>query len=192
MNPFPPSSRGFDLYAGLEPSLGKLPLVHGQSVHPRSLIKDLQTISLEDLLGTVGSDRLMAQAVRAGLLLVADAWDEAHEVAQELDTVEGSYWHGIVHRREPDAGNAKYWFRRVGIHPVFARLGEWDSRWPPAAKQVFDTLIPSGAWAPFAFIDLCVGNADAASPDLRPALVAIQAREIRLLLDYCIRNATTP
>ena len=163
-----------------------------QSIHPRSLITDLQRVSLEDLLGTVVSDRLMAQAVKAGLLLAADAWDEAHEVAQELDTVEGSYWHGIVHRREPDAGNAKYWFRRVGTHPVFAVLGEWDSRLPPSAKQVFDTLIPSGAWDPFAFIDVCTGNADTASSAPYPALVAIQAREIRLLLDYCIRHAATP
>lgn len=192
VNPFSSSGTGFEIYAGLEPSLAELPLVHGRPTHPRSLITDLQTISLEDLLGTNVSDRLMAQAVRAGLLLVAEAWDEAHEVAQELDTVEGSYWHGIVHRREPDAGNAKYWFRRVGTHPVFARLGERDSRLPPSVKQVFDTLVSSGAWDPFAFIDVCTGNAGAGSSDPYPALVAIQAREIRLLLDYCIRNATTP
>ena len=190
VNPFSSSGTGFEIYAGLEPSLAELPLVHGRSTHPRSLITDLRTISLEDLLGTSVSDRLMAQAVRAGLLLVVEAWDEAHEVAQELETVEGSYWHGIVHRREPDAGNAKYWFRRVGTHPVFVRLGEWDSRLPLSAKHVFDTLASSGAWDPFTFIDVCIRNADAASSDPYPALVAIQAREIRLLLDYCIRNAT--
>lgn len=161
-----------------------------QSTHPRSLITDLQTISLEDLLGTSVSDRLMAQAVRAGLLLVVEAWDEAHEVAQELETVEGSYWHGIVHRLEPDAGNAKYWFRRVGTHPVFVRLGEWDSRLPPSAKQVFDTLVSPGAWDPFTFIDVCIRNADAGSSDPYPALVTLQAREVRALLDYCVRNAT--
>lgn len=188
MNPFPPTSQGFEFYAGLEPSLGELPLVHSPSNHPRSLIKELQTISLEDLLGTVVSDRFMAQAVRAGLLLVADAWHEAHEVAQELNTVEGSYWHGIVHRREPDAGNARYWFRRVGTHPIFAQLGTWDSRLPLPAKQVFDKLIPSGTWDPFTFIDVCMGNFDFDSPDR--TFVTIQAREIRLLLDYCIRNAT--
>ena len=192
VNPFSSSGTGFEIYAGLEPSLAELPLVCRQSTHPRSLITDLQTISLEDLLGTNVSDRLMAQAVRAGLLLVAEAWDEAHEVAQELDTVEGSYWHGIVHRREPDAGNARYWFRRVGTHTVFARLGDWDSRLPPSAKPVFDTIMPSGTWDPFAFIDVCAENADAASSDPHPALVAIQAREIQLLLDYCIRNATNP
>lgn len=190
VNPFSSSGKGFEFYAGLAPSLQALPLVHAQSEHPRSLIKELQTIALEDLLGTNVSDRLMAQAVRAGLLLAADAWHEAHEVAQELNTVEGSYWHGIVHRREPDAGNATYWFRRVGTHPIFARLGEWDSRLPAPAKQIFDKLVPSGTWDPFTFIDVCVGNADADSSDPYPVLVTLQAREIRLLLDYCIRHAT--
>ena len=84
MNPFPPTSQGFEFYADLGPALGELPLVPSPSNHPRSLIKELQTISLEDVLGTVVSDRLMAQAVRAGLLLVADAWNEAHEAAQDF------------------------------------------------------------------------------------------------------------
>lgn len=190
VNPFSSSGKGFEFYAGLEPSLETLPLVHSSSNHPRSLIKELQTITLEDLLGAKMSDRLMAQAVRAGLLLVADAWDEAHEVAQDLDSVEGSYWHGIVHRREPDAGNAKYWFRRVGTHPIFAQLSEWDSSFPSPVKQAFSKLIPSGSWDPFMFIDVCVGNVDCDSSELCPTLVTLQAREIRLLLDYCVRNAT--
>ena len=190
VNPFSSSGKGFEFYAGLEPALETLPLVHSQSDHPRSLIKELQTITLEDLLGAKVSDRLMAQAVRAGLLLVVDAWNEAHEVAQDLDSVEGSYWHGIVHRREPDAGNAKYWFRRVGTHPIFARLGEWDSSFSPPVKQVFSKLIPSGSWDPFMFIDVCVGNVDGDSSELCSTLVTLQAREIRLLLEHCIRHAT--
>lgn len=190
MNPFLPFSKGFEFYADLEPSMARLPLVHSQAGHPRSLIKALQTISPEDLLSTAVSDRLMAQAVRAGLLLVADAWHEAHEVAQELTTVEGSYWHGIVHRREPDAGNAEYWFRRVGTHPVIDGLGRWDRGSPLPVTQALATLIPLGTWDPFAFIDACVEHADSGSSDLHSALVSLQAREIRLLLDYCVRNAT--
>jgi hypothetical protein len=54
----------------------------------------------------------------AGLWLHYGCWDEAHQVAQELNTAEGSYWHAIVHRREPDPGNSAYWFRQTGKHPV--------------------------------------------------------------------------
>ena len=43
-------------------------------------------------------DRDMAACCLAGLWLYHDYWDEAHTVAQDIDTSEGSWWHGIVHR----------------------------------------------------------------------------------------------
>src|ERR1700710_901832 len=64
----------------------------------------------------------VAPAQRAGLYLYFDCWDEAHNVAQEVNSAEGSYWHAIVHRQEPDAGNSGYWFRQVGTHPIFNAL----------------------------------------------------------------------
>lgn len=67
----------------------------------------------------------------AGLYLYFGCWQQAHEVAQDDPSAEGSYWHGIIHRQEPDASNANYWFRRVGKHPVLAQLatryGHWDA-----------------------------------------------------------------
>src|SRR5688500_4990238 len=54
-----------------------------------------------------------ASACMAGLWLYHDFLDESHAISQDLHTVEGSYWHAIMHRREPDAWNSKYWFRRV-------------------------------------------------------------------------------
>src|SRR5262245_29639467 len=70
------------------------------------------------------ADRSFADACRAGLWLLHDFLDESHRISQELDTVEGSYWHAILHRREPDAANAAYWFRRVGQHPIFEALAK--------------------------------------------------------------------
>jgi hypothetical protein len=69
-------------------------------------------------------DREIAAVLRAALYLYFDCWDEAHEIAQDINTPEGSYWHGIVHRQEPDAANAAYWFRQVGAHPIFPALRE--------------------------------------------------------------------
>ena len=61
-------------------------------------------------------------ACPAGLWLLAGDLHHSHTLSQELPTAEGSYWHGIMHRREGDFENAKYWFRRVGQHAVLEEL----------------------------------------------------------------------
>jgi hypothetical protein len=77
-------------------------------------------------------------AVLAGLWLYCGRFEESHGISQELNTAEGSYWHAILHRQEPDDWNSGYWFRRVGRHPIFGELaarakdagyggGEWDA-----------------------------------------------------------------
>src|SRR5262245_45894685 len=64
------------------------------------------------------ADEDMAKACLAGIWLHHDFLDESHAISQEIRTATGSYWHAIMHRREPDAENSKYWWRRVGDHPV--------------------------------------------------------------------------
>jgi hypothetical protein len=140
--------------------------------------------SLAELLGQ--SSRAGLLSLSAGLLQIYDFWDESHEAAQEADDLGeraySAYWHGIAHRREPDPGNAAYWFRRVGRHPVFKPLAD-------AAQGVLDEMpagrpIPflrKGVWDAFAFIDYC----DSAPPASAEEAIArrIQRLEMGLLLD---------
>ena len=50
-------------------------------------------------------DEDMARACLAGLWLYHDFLDESHRISQEIETPTGSYWHGLMHRREGDFGN---------------------------------------------------------------------------------------
>lgn len=122
-----------------------------------------------------------AEAARSGLYLYFSCHDEAHSIAQEIHTTTGSYWHGIMHRQEPDASNAAYWFRRVGHHEIFPALRE-------AAIEMAGAEMPEigkkAAWDPFWFIDAC----EAARGGDR-ALEEIQRAEWQLLFDYCCRRA---
>ena len=53
-------------------------------------------------------------------------WDRAHELAQDVDTADGAWVHAYLHRREGDAANAGYWYRRAGRQPGTALDRERD------------------------------------------------------------------
>ena len=158
-----------------------MPLANGTRIH--SGIAALATRKAEDLLPHSRSP----EAALSGLYLYFCAYDESHSLSQDIPTVEGSFWHGIMHRQEPDAGNAGYWFRRVGQHAVFPALR--DAAAAIAEQNGATKFHVKVTWDPFAFIDYCeLARRKPGSIEEETAM-AIQLAEWQLLFDYCARPA---
>ena len=136
-------------------------------------------------------DRPRTAATQAGLLLMHDELDRCHNFSQSLEGQgthhTGDYWHAIMHRREPDYGNAKYWFRRVGEHPLFPELADRAKRIlsecsDPRAPEWMERLTRDG-WNAMAFVDCCEENDSQPDSHLGLALRRIQWIEMVLLLE---------
>ncbi len=123
-------------------------------------------------------------APMAGLWLYFSCFEEAHALASVCKSREGELWHALVHRQEPDSGNAAYWFRQAGKHPVFSKLAhaavEILRRIPEAEFRV-------GHWDPFAFIAFCDRARLQPGSNQELAAMEIQRAEWQLLFDHSAR-----
>jgi hypothetical protein len=101
-------------------------------------------------------------ALEAGLWLYVDELERSHRVSQSMPGPTGAFWHAIMHRREGDFSNSKYWLRAAGAHPAGRLLPGHD---------------------PAAFVDLV---RDASG---NPGhLVETQRREWAALFTWCAQN----
>ncbi len=165
------------------------------------LTHQIQDLSLEMLFdGQSVKDSTMGDALQSGLLLWNDAPDASHTISQGIESRTSSYWHGIMHRREPDYSNAKYWFGRVGVHPTFPSLRERALALLQSGSTESDSLADYAEaiektedWDAFRFVDWCqAADRDRSTPEaVKAFLQTIQVEEIKLLLNYSYQQALT-
>jgi len=154
------------------------------------LSQQISTLAAGTLCGPTWRDASYAEAVKAGLLLWNDDLAAAHTLAQRLTHPTGSYWHALMHRREPDYGNSKYWFDRVGDHPIFPELRTLATTTAEALGEakLATAVAASYEWNPFRFVDWC--EAVTREPATAAYLGLVQLDELRLLLLHSFRQAT--
>ncbi len=117
------------------------------------------------------------ECLKALVLLWNDHLDAAHDLVQDLPGPDAAFVHGIMHRREPDYSNARYWFGRVGDHPAFEPLADVAAPVLASHASLPFRLIREGRWDGFAFIDAV--SATRRSSDM--PLVADVLRELQRL-----------
>jgi hypothetical protein len=154
------------------------------------LFNELRLARLSDVCGTVVSPA-DATAVLAGLWLLHGDADESHRLSQSIEDEGrhrcGNFWHAIMHRQEPDYGNSKYWFRRVGRHPIFPELARRADELIAAdgsdsGRRWRSKLgLPSG-WDPLAFVDWCEAAARESDASQIRLIRRVQFVEMQLLL----------
>jgi hypothetical protein len=148
-----------------------MPLAMGRCSSNRAL-QLLQSSRADDLFPRSRAP----EAALSGLYLYFSCLDEAHRIAQDISSAEGSYWHAIMHRQEPDAGNSGYWFGRVGNHAIFPRLRG-------AASAIGVDFGPR--WDPYAFIDFCEQARKVTGSEQERKALEVQRAEWQLLFDFC-------
>lgn len=137
-----------------------------------------------------------AYAMLAGLWLWHDALDECHEIAQKDNgkrddaAITLCFWHAVMHRREGDFSNAKYWYARCTNHPVLQTMTPFvnDILHPLPADKSYLRL-SQGGWNPNAFVDLAEELQHRSADPRHGVAVALQKLEWRLLFDHCTRVA---
>lgn len=164
------------------------------------LLDQLRSYDPQQDLPSIGSTA-DAAALKAGLLCLHDYLDESHEYSQSVQSQgrhrAGDYWHHIMHRREPDYSNAKYWSRAVGYHPLHDEL-------PTAVEPLFEQyksipqvaswkpqLVQNKRWLLNAFVDCCQECENTGDPELNAFARQVQWREMLLLLQKTSLDAVS-
>jgi len=132
----------------------------------------------------------MAEDVRCGLWLWHDFLEPAHHLAQADPTVTGSLWHAILHRREGNFDNSRYWYAKCRQHFILGPLAQHVSAMVnplPADKRLLKLTI--NGWDADAFVALVEDMRHQPADPLHTLCVEIQRLEWRLLIEHCAAQA---
>jgi hypothetical protein len=158
-----------------------LRLVPTEPGHPEMIRRIREAPEIELTGGAMLADGTYPQMVRAGMFYAYDAIDESHRIIQQIPSDEASYWHGMVHRREGDFENARYWFRRTGRLGLF---GEMHAR----SAEVSPLMGRQSDWDPYVLVGQCEQARFGGDVDQKE-LVGLQRLEFEVMFDHFWRGA---
>jgi hypothetical protein len=145
--------------------------------------------------------------VRNALYQKNDDLDAAHQICQSVgegsSLPEISYWHGIIHRREPDINNARNWFQRAQnlaandalYRAAYSHLQRaiqmpdyGEAR--ETALQFLRHLQTQDTWDALYFLNLCASCLQNKDPNLQKLLEDLQTIEFKTLFHWTFQKAT--
>jgi hypothetical protein len=163
------------------------PAALGPHPRPGTLEEAQLRQAVQQALNGVAMPPETRELILALILLWHDHLEASHAIGQGIGTPDGSFVHALMHRREPDYSNAKYWWRRVGRHAALATIGARAVEGLASAGRagLVRTLAPDGVWDPVAVTDACERVAGRAADDGEARLLReLQRIEFEVLLEH--------
>jgi hypothetical protein len=158
---------------------------------PVALVESsLRAIKPTQVLSGIARDLDLASTALAGMWLWFDFEPQTHALVQGHSEGTGALWHAILHRREGDFANAKYWVRQVGRHPAYPSIGARVAemlRDMPADKSLL--RLAAAAWDPGAMVDFVAEVERSNDPIRRRLAVEIQRCEWQTLFEWTVMHA---
>lgn len=161
---------------------------HAPSIGPSARGERSSISQIEDSFRDLQQDQSWSDELKALMkslvLLWHDHLDECHSICQDYGHPEASYIHGMMHRREGDSGNARYWFRRALPLDDMPHLAQDLAHAFKSLSGNAPTFkfLTSEDWDPIGFVNACQDGNDLQS------LVWIQASEFHALANHLIRQ----
>ena len=176
----------------LNPGAYQALIVTGQPFAPACEI--LEKSHPEQLLSSPIKSPAFASALLAALWLWHDALDECHRIVQnppdQNSTPTYAFWHAIMHRREGDFSNSKYWYARCTNHPALQTLAaQAGAIVNPAPADKMLLRITASGWNPNAFVDLAESVNETESDPRSQTAVQLQRLEWQVLWNHCLAAA---
>jgi hypothetical protein len=151
----------------------------------------LDAASADDMLAVTAANLDDATLLRSGLYLWHDWLHASHEISQSIATGTASFWHAVMHRREGDFANSKYWYARCADHPILPVLAAQANpviNPMPVDKSILRLTVDG--WNPNAFVDLVQAVHNQPTDPRHRLAVALQQLEWRMLFDHTVRSAS--
>ncbi len=162
-----------------------------QSADQRKLEKEL---TLKNLFANADIKKPeFAKAALAGAYLAVNNIHASHDLSQTIKNAAGSSWHAIMHRREGDYWNSKYWWRQAGQQTCLAGLVKAaGAAGLTAGPTEIQSLLTKSSWSPGSFVDLvetvCTTE-EALKPGLVEACLELQRLEWLELFNFSYQSA---
>jgi hypothetical protein len=129
---------GDDLRKWIRGAMGEGPPGPPPRFTPKFFGANLRSMDLSAFrasLGLASPPPALSQAMRALWLDAKGDWDGAHGAAQADEGGAGDWVHAYLHRKEGDAGNAAYWYRRARKPVCKTSL---EQEWEAIAKTLLE------------------------------------------------------